>query len=366
LRNDRLGFEPEHVLNILIPVKGTKLETGNRDALVADLLEFIRHTPGTEYAAQTECTPLTTGTMQQTFARADRPSPEAFHPGDSIYVCGTRAGYDGAAGLRVLRGRFFTEKDFDQPNTLAVINETAARTYFGGEDAVGKQILGMPVSQGSRVRDGWKTVVGVVSDSKNVGLDAAPGPQAYFNGITYPAATQLQFIVRSVGDQKALESALRSRLRTLDAELMANFVPLNETISTMSGGPRFNAILVGSFALIALLMAVVGVYGVLAFGVTQRTREIGVRLALGGTRARVFGLVLREGMWEVAIGVGSGAAAVFAMTRFLKALLYGVSATDPLTFISVAVGLVLAAGAAISIPARRAARVDPMVALRHE
>jgi ABC-type antimicrobial peptide transport system permease subunit len=176
----------------------------------------------------------------------------------------------------------------------------------------------------------------------------------------------LQIIVRSITDQQALKSAISGRLRSLDAGLMANFEPLDETISEMSGGARFNAILVGSFALIAFLMAVVGVYGVLAFAVAQRTQEIGIRLALGGTKERIFGLMLREGMWPVLIGIGGGVVAVFGLTRYLKAMLYGVSPTDPITFAGVAVSLAVAAGMAIAIPARKASRVDAMVALRHQ
>jgi putative ABC transport system permease protein len=358
LRNDRLGFEPEHVLTISIPLKGTRLEGNGRPALVSELLDFARHIPGTEDAAQTECTPLSGGLMGLTFSRSDRPLPEAFHPGDTIHLCGVGAGYAGAAGLRVLGGRFFSEDDFHHPNTLAVINETAARTFFPGEDVIGKQIMGGKLEK-------WKTVVGIVSDSKNVGLDAQPAPQAFVNGPAYPESTQVQVIIRSIGDQHALESAIRGKLRSLDSGLTANFQPLNEAIDEMSGGARFNAILVGGFAVIAFLTAVVGVYGVLAFAVAQRTQEIGIRMALGGAWGRIFGLVLREGIGPVFIGIAAGVASVLGLTRYLKAMLYGVSATDPITFLSVALGLAVAAGIAISIPARRAAQVDPVIALRH-
>ena len=366
LRNDRLGFEPEHVLTITIPLKGTKLATGNRKALLRELLDFTRRIPGVEAAAQSECSPLSGGPLGVTFSRSDRPFPEAFHLGDSIGLCGTGSDYARAAGIRVVSGRFFTELDFDHPDTLAVINETAARTFFPGEDAIGKQIMGRRQSPDSPVRQGWKTVVGIVSDSKNRGLDSPAAPQAFINGITYPQGAQAQLIVRSVGDQRALEAAISGKLRSMDAGLIAEFRPLDKTITEMSAGARFNAILVGSFAVVAFLMALAGVYGVLAFAVSQRTQEIGIRMALGGARGRIFRLVLREGIGPVFVGIALGLAAVLGLTRYMKTVLYGVNATDPITFTTVALGLAVAAGVAIAIPARRASRVDPMMALRHQ
>lgn len=365
LRNDRLGFQPENVLSISIPLKGTKLETGNREALVGELLEFIRHVPGVEAAAQTECTPLSGGPMDLTFSRSDRPVPEPFHVGDGIHVCGAGSEYAAAAGIRVLRGRFFAERDFGHPNTLAIINETAARRFFPGENPIGKQIMGMRSAPNSPVQH-WKTVVGVVSDSKNRGLDAPPEPQVFFNGLAYPAATSLQLLVRSIGDRHALESVISGKLRSIDSGLIAEFEPVSQAIAEMSGGARFNAILVGSFAAVALLMAVIGVYGVLAFAVSQRTQEIGIRIALGGERGCIFRLVLRQGIGPVLIGIASGLTISLALARYLKAVLYGVSPTDPTTLVLTALALTATAVLAISIPARRASRVDPMVALRHQ
>lgn len=367
LRNDRLGFQPENVLSISIPLKGTKLETGDRDALVGELLDFVRHIPGVEAAAQTECTPLSGGLMGLTFSRADRPFPQAFgiNAAHGIHVCGTGAEYAAAAGIRVLRGRFFSEQDFHHPNTLAVINETAARRFFPGEAAVGKQIMGMRSAPNSPVQQ-WKTVVGVVSDSKNRGLDSPPEPQAFLNGMAYPAATNLQILIRATGDQHALESVITGKLRSLDSGLIAQFEPISKTIAEMSGGARFNAVLVGSFAAIAFLMAVIGVYGVLAFAASQRTQEIGIRIALGAVPGNIFRLMLREGLDPVLIGVTAGLVTTLGLTRFLKTVLYGISATDPLTFLLTGLAVIFTAVLAISIPAWRTSRVDPMLALRQQ
>ncbi len=358
LKNDHLGFQPEHVSTITIPVKGTKLENRNRDELVAGLVTFARRMPSTEDAAQAECTPLSAGPLTSTFSRSDRPSPEAFHRGENIHVCGVGAGYARASGTRVIRGRLFTDRDYAHPNTLVIINEAAARAYFPGQNPIGKQIIGGP-------HDEWKTVIGILADTKNSGLDAVPEPQAFVNGLAYPDATRLQLILRSIGDQHALESSVAQELRSLDQGLAPHFESLDETMGAMTAGPRFNGVLLASFAAIALLMAVIGVYGLLTLAVAQRTHEIGIRIAVGARPAQVLGLVLREGAAPVVVGIVIGCAGALVLTRYLKAILYGVGATDPFTFVAAAFGLLVTAFIAMALPGRRAASVDPMVALRH-
>jgi predicted permease len=358
LRNDRLGFRPEQILTITIPLKGTKIENHHRDEFAGAILAFARRLPGTEGAAQTECTPLSGGSMGLTFSRSDRPLPEAFHRGDGIRLCGVGDGYDQASGVRLVRGRFFTQSDFVRPGTLAVINGATARAYFPGEDPIGKQILRSP--------DGlWKTVVGVVADTKNGGLDSAPVPQAFVNGPVWSGETELLLIIRSSADPHALEAAIAKEARTFDPGLFLSFASLDDTIGDMTAGPRFNSILLSTFAAIALLMAVIGVYGVLSFAVTQRTHEIGIRIALGAERIRILGLVFQEGAMLVFIGMAAGIAGAFGLTRYLTSVLYGVSTTDPITFLIVAAGLIAAALIAMLLPARKAATIDPMIALRH-
>ena len=296
--------------------------------------------------------------MDLTFSRSDRPLPEAFHRGDGIHVCGAGPGYARAAGMRMVRGRFFTAGDFRRPNTVTVINEATERTYFPGEDPIGKQILRDP-------EHGWKTVIGVISDTKNRGLDAAPAPEALINGVTWPNATDLQLIIGSIADQHAVESALSAKLRSLDSGAIAKFEPLDQTITEMTAGPRFNTILLASFAALAFLMALVGVYGVLSFAVTQRTQEIGIRIALRAAPSRMLALVLTEGITLAFAGVVAGLSAVLLLTRYLKTMLYGVSATDPVTLLIVSAILLSAAVIAMYLPAHRAASVDPIVTLRH-
>jgi putative ABC transport system permease protein len=206
-------------------------------------------------------------------------------------------------------------------------------------------------------------VIGVVSDSKNAGLDAAPAPQAFVNGRTWPDG-QVRLIFRVVGNTGPLERALTYKLRSTDESLIAHFETLEDTIGKMSAGPRFNSILLTSFAGLALLIAAVGVYGVLAFAVTRRKKEFGIRMALGAQPQRVLGLVLGESAALSSVGLLAGFGLSFVASRYLKTFLYGVSSTDPRTFGFVALVLTAAALVASLLPARRAASLDPASTLR--
>ncbi|HYW44838.1 MAG TPA: ABC transporter permease [Bryobacteraceae bacterium] len=359
LRNDRLGFQPDHLLSVSLSLRGTKLEKRDTETVASGILTYMRRLPGTQAAALTQCTPLSGGSMFITFSRSDRPLPEPFHRGDGIAVCGVGPDYFQAAGSRLIRGRFLAEDDYRHPDTAAIINEAAASAYFPGEDPVGKQI-------GGNAKGGWKTVAGVVSDSKNQGLNLPPMPQMFVNNPGAAQSSQLLFVVRSLAGEQALASEIRSELRSLDPGLFAKFETLDEAIRRITAGPRFNGILLASFAAIAFLTAMVGVYGVIAFAVAQRTQEIGIRMALGAGPRRVLALLLREGALLVAIGTAVGLGGALALNRYGSTLLYGVAAADPRTYAAVVLGLAIAAAAATSVPARRAASIDPIRALRHD
>jgi ABC-type antimicrobial peptide transport system permease subunit len=241
---------------------------------------------------------------------------------------------------------------------LAIINEALARRYFPGEDPIGHQIDG-------RKSGGWKTVVGVVTDSKNQGLNQPPAPQMFINDVALYPGSEMAFVVRHVGSEALFAGAVRARLREMDPSLLARFETLDEAIGRMSAGSRFNGVLVGGFAALAFLMAVIGVYGVLAFAVTQRTQEFGIRMALGACPRSVQRLVLKEGVVLVAIGTAAGLAASLPAGRYVKTLLYDIHATDIGTYAAVVCAIGAAAIVAALVPARRAASLDPTVALRH-
>lgn len=360
LENDQLGFRPEHVTTITVPLRGAKLENTNRLAFANDVLRFIRRFPGTDSAAVSQCTPLTGGPFLLTFTRSDRPLTEPFHRGLNLVVCGAGPEYFKAVGIRLIRGRSFNEEDFQHPGTVALINEAAARACFPGEDPLGKQI--------ERDAEGhWKTIIGIVADAKNqTSLSLPPVPQAFVNDLKWESTSQLLFIVRSVADEQALVATIRAKVHSLDPGLFVKFQTLDQAMGELSAGPRFNTVLLACFAALAFLMSMFGVHAVLSFAVARRTSEIGIRMALGADRARVIALVLREGVLLVGVGVIAGLSCALALTRYLKSLLYDVSASDPATYVVVVLGLAIAAALATLGPARRAASIDPMQAIRHE
>jgi putative ABC transport system permease protein len=367
MQNDHLGFQPEHVLTVSIPLRGASAQNPARAVLASDVLTWLRRLPGTEVASLTQCTPLVAGITSSTFWRSDRPLPEPFHRGDTIGVCGADADYLAAAGGRLVAGRFFTDDDMRHPGTVGVINEAAARAYFAGESAIGKQILGGRVGPGwdPRARD-WKTVVGVIADAKNQGLNQPAMPEAIVNDTSPAGSAALLFLVRTLSNEAAVARALREELRADHAGLFTKVQTLDDAIGEMTASPRLNTILLSTFAAVAFLMAIVGVYGVLAFSVTERSSEIGIRMALGASPRAVFALVMKEGAVLVGAGALAGVAGTLFLTRYLATLLYGVTPTDPFTYAAVVTGLALAASAASFLPARRAAVLDPVVALRHE
>jgi predicted permease len=359
MQNDHLGFRPQHVLTVSIPLRGKSIDKSARDALASDVLTYLRRMPGTEAAALTQCTPLVAGNTVRIFARSDRPLPEAFHRGDNISVCGTGADYLKAAGTRLLQGRFFTADDFHHPGMVAVINEAAARAYFPGESAIGKQILGGPVGP-------WKTVVGVVADTKNQGLNRPATPEAFVNDTDPTANSDLVFLVRTLAGDDFVARSARDDLRAKHPGLFTKTETLDQAIGQLSATTRFNTVLLSTFAVIALLMALIGIYGVLAFSVAQRRQEIGIRMALGATRSGVVALVMKEGAVIVLVGALAGIAGALFLTRFLATLLYGVKPNDPATYGAVIISMALTAAAASFLPAHKAAALEPAVAVRHE
>jgi putative ABC transport system permease protein len=276
-------------------------------------------------------------------------------------------------GIRLLRGRFLEDSDQERARPVTVINETLARAYWPNEDPLGRRfrLLDAPSEDAKTV---YLTVVGVVADAKNNSLTEAAEKEAYvpmrqrtvaIAGMGY--AQQMALAVRTSVEPMNLTNAIRQAVSEIDRN-----VPITETrtmeqiLASVTTQPRFNTILLGIFAAVALALAGVGIYGVLSYSVTQRTREIGIRIALGARRGAVLWLVVRQGMLLALLGVAIGLAASFALTHLMAGLLYGVSATDPATFAIIALILTGVAFVACFVPAQRATKVDPIVALRHE
>jgi len=266
-------------------------------------------------------------------------------------------GYFATMGIPLRQGRGFTLRDADGQPKVVVINETMAKKYFSNRDPVGRRL---------NAGGAWRTVVGVVSDVRSASLEKEVNPQLYLPNAQWPWGG-MTIVVHTEGDPLALASAARNELKSLDALIpAAKMRTMEQVLSSATAVRRFNMALLAFFAVAALLLTLVGIYGVVAFLVGRQSREIGIRIALGAQRRDVLRLVLQQGMKPVAFGSVAGLAGSLAVSRLVASQLYGVSPADPLTLTSIIVLLVSAVLLACWLPARRAARVDPMVALRHD
>jgi putative ABC transport system permease protein len=266
-----------------------------------------------------------------------------------------------AMGMQVVRGRAFTEQDKPGAPEPVIINETLARRFWPGEDPIGKRL---------QVYDGdllpWREIVGVVNDIKQSGLHAPAMPEIYVPFLQRPWGV-MTLIAHTAGAPEQLGAAMRAAVQSVDKEQpVYGIKTMAQYFSDAVAAPRATMFLLSALAGAALLLAAVGIYGVTAYAVTERTREIGIRLALGAQRGEVQRMVIGQGMKLSLLGVGLGLGASLALTRWMETLLFGVLPTDPLTFTLIAVVLTLVALLACWIPARRATKVDPLTALRHE
>jgi putative ABC transport system permease protein len=261
-----------------------------------------------------------------------------------------------------MAGRAFTNADGPDAPAVVIINETFARRFWPDDDPLGKRWkFGGPNSQAP-----WTTIVGIVADSRRTGFDAQPRCEAFFPNAQNPSGA-LTVVVRTANDPLQLAGTLRANVHSIDPDLpVHNIKTMDELLGSMMSQRRLNMLLFGILAGVALVLAAVGIYGVIAYSVTERTHEIGIRIALGAPSTEILKLVMGQAMLLAAGGVVLGLLAAFALTRVMSSLLYGVSATDATTFVVIAVLLPSVGLLASYIPARRAMKVDPMVALRHE
>jgi putative ABC transport system permease protein len=273
--------------------------------------------------------------------------------------------YFSAMGIPLISGRFFDERDVggENANRVGIINNTFAERFFPGEDPLGKRYVYGDPGDDNR----WITIVGVVGDMRRTGFDAAVRPETFLPHTQAPA-TGMTVVARArEGDATSLISLIRGAALDLDpTQAVYEQKTMEQVLGDMTSKRRFNMILFGIFAAIALILAAVGIYGVISYTVAQRTHEIGVRIALGASGGDVVKLILKQGLLLAAVGVAIGVGAGLLLTRLMESLLYGISATDPLTFVAVSAVLLLIALVSCLIPARRATRTDPMVALRYE
>jgi putative ABC transport system permease protein len=329
-----------------------------RAAFLQQVLERLRALPGVEFAGATHRLPLR-GNSGNSFQIEGRPAPAS---GQRLTV-NYRAispDYFRALGVPLVAGRSFTEEEVWQKPSAIIINQALARRHWPTTSPLGKRLkFGAPTNP-------WLEIVGIAADTKDNGLETEAGGCLYVPYVMMPAPA-MTLVLRTQAKPLGLAAAVSAAVRRVDAEqAVSNINTLAGLLDGTVAQPRFNALLLALFALLALVLAAVGIYGVIAYAVAQRTPEIGLRMALGAQPRDVLRLVLGQGMRLVLLGLALGLGAALALTRLLQSLLFGVSATDPLTFALTALLILLAAFLACYVPARRALRVDPLVALRYE
>jgi len=354
------GFDPNNVLSLSLSLPGAKYPEGAQWRTFFEQAERrIRRLPGV-VAVGSATRPALTGYHWSGEMTIEGRPPEEY--AREVRHKRITPDYFRAMGIPLLRGRFFNESDNDKNQPVVIVNATLARRHFPGEDPIGKRLKsGKPQDP-----DPWQTIIGTVNDEKQDGLGAEVKPEIYGSHLQFPQR-EMTLIVRATTDPQALVGAVREEIRALDRSLpLYDVKTMRAAIYESVARERFITLLLIVFAALALTLASVGIYGVMSYSVTQRTREIGVRMALGAQTRDVLKLVVAQGGKLAATGVAIGLGSAFALTRLMKTLLFGVSATDPVTFAVVALLLTIVALPACYIPARRAAKVDPMVALRVE
>jgi putative ABC transport system permease protein len=352
------GFATDRVTLVQMPLpQGKYVDGKSQAAFYQRLLEGLKTRGEIEMAAVAFPNPLSGSNASGSFTIEGRPAnTRAERPRANLATISPD--YFRTMGITLIAGRHFTEQDRDPAPTPIIINAVFARRYWPGENPIGKRI------RFDDSQDQWLTVVGVAADSRNRGLDAEPEPLMYipYHTFTLPF---MSLVARSQQGTGAVASAVRAEVRKLDPALPIDSVqPLEEVVSESVAEPRFRALLLTAFATAALALAAIGLYGLISYSVAQRTREIGIRVALGARPAQVVGPIVREGMTVAVIGVGFGLLGSLAATKVIAAFLFGIEATDPLTFGAVAALLLLVALLASYIPSRRALQVDPLVALK--
>jgi putative ABC transport system permease protein len=261
--------------------------------------------------------------------------------------------------IPIRRGRDFSERDGYEAPLVAVVNEALARQAFPGVDPIGRQIMcGLDTLR-------FMTIVGVVGNVREYDPSVAPLPELYMPYRQHPFyGSSLMLVARTAADPMSLANAFRETIRTADPEVPVRATTMSETVSASVATPRFRTLLVGTFAALALALAIAGVYGVMAYAVSRRTAEIGVRMAMGAASSDILRLVMGQGLRLALAGVAIGCGLAYALAQLLRGMLFAVAPADPLVFVAVPMALILTAAAATAIPAFRASRVDPMTALR--
>jgi predicted permease len=361
------GFNSTHLVTALLTLpKGRYANAPQVTSFYEELLGRVKNTPGIEAASIAMSLPPNLLELTNPFHIEGKPDAPG-QPAPAVGEIPVGTDYFATLGIPLFRGRLFSDQDRSPATHVLVINENMARRYFPDRDPVGTRVQTGEYDP----KGGWYTIVGVVGNVKYEGLGEKDQPTMYvpyFDSGWCPWFTrEMYVVVRSASDPEKVVSALQSAALSLDNQLaLAHVRTMNQLLHESVAGSRFRAVLFGVFATVALVLAMIGIYGVMAYSVSQRTREIAIRVALGAHRMNILRTILREGAGLALLGVATGFVVALALSRALAGLLFGVHAADPVTFVAVSALLLVVALAACYVPARRAMRVDPIVALRYE
>jgi putative ABC transport system permease protein len=359
------GFNPDRVLSFTLALPSVRYSTDPKMvAAVAEIERRLQADPRVQHEGAISGLPLKGSVYTGAATIEGRPAGEYQR---ELWHKSVTPDYFRAIGTPLLHGRMLDDHDGQHDGRpggqlVTMVNETLARKYFPGEDAVGKRIrFGRPTE-----KDPWVVIVGVVADAKQDGMDQPVQPEVYVP-FADDTASPVSFVLRSSADPAELAALVRREVHGVDKDLVpTDIVTMRELVSGSLQQERFRTALLSGFAGAALLLAAIGIYGVLAYLVTQRTREIGIRMALGAQQPQLLAMIFRQGMGPVAYGVALGIAGALACARLIRTLLFGVDATNPATYAAAAATLLMVAMCACYFPARRATQVDPIVALRDE
>ncbi|HET9402340.1 MAG TPA: FtsX-like permease family protein, partial [Candidatus Acidoferrales bacterium] len=362
LRQLDLGFRADHMLTSILPLPRPKYDTDVKIRnFYRDVLQQLQTKPGIVSAGFTSDAPFTTEGDTESYRVQGEPPPQPGMWNDALYREVT-PGYLAAVNARLIEGRYLQESDTESSEQVVVVNEFLAKRHWPGQSALGKHL-----SVGDPRVNPWRTVVGVVGDLRERGLLLAMKPAVYLSTgqVKRPGAEYL--VVRTQQDPNQAASSVRSAVWAVDSEQpVARTQTMDDIIEANVADRTRPMVLLGMFAGLALVLACIGVYGVLAYAVSQRTREIGVRMALGARAADVTRMILARGLRLGVLGLAAGLALAIGLGRLLQTLLFGVKPVAPAVYVATAAALLLVSLLACAIPAMRAARVDPMVALRDE
>jgi putative ABC transport system permease protein len=363
LRSLDPGFRADHLLTLTVDLSELKYpDTQRRVAFFDEVLRRVRALPGVRSAAAAGNLPFTYNGDSMNIAVEGTPDPAPDQWPDVIYRT-IGPGYFATMGIPLVRGRDFNDQDTLDNTLTVVVSEKTAQQYWPNENPIGKRIKPGATTSKSP----WRTIIGVVKDVRQNDFIAEPKMQMYFSFRQLQSMTANALVVRTNVDPLSLATSVRNAIWSVDKdEPVSNIDSMEHIVAGAVARQRFSMLLLSIFAGLALVLGAVGIYGVMSYSVAQQTREIGIRIALGATRSDVLTMTVTNGLKLVGFGLLFGLMIAFALTRVMASLLFGISATDPVTFVSIAFVLLGVALLASYVPALRATRIDPMIALRAE